>query len=150
MVNAQKALQVVVAVFVVGIIAASLMPVVIGEVTSTTTTLEQTEGNTYQVATDIESTIDSIETGTATVTVTTSDGSDTVSVSEGDTATASIAGNDIDVTATEVGTTTATIQYEYAVSVGLGGAIGSMWSILPFFIILPVFLFITYMAINKA
>jgi len=150
MVNAQKALSVVVAVFIVGIIAASLMPVVIGEVTTSTTTLEQTEGNTYQVATDIESEIDSIETGTATVTVTTSDGSDTVSVSEGDTATASIAGNDIDVTATEVGATTATLQYEYASSVGLGGAIGSMWSILPFFIILPVFLFITYMAINKA
>jgi len=56
MVNAQKALSVVVAVFVVGIISASLMPVVIGEVTTSTTTLEQTEGNTYQVATDIEST----------------------------------------------------------------------------------------------
>ena len=150
--KARSAVAIVVGLLIMGLLAAVLMPTVVGAfVTDDSQTVTQAEGETVELSQDLEATVDTVddEADEVTVTVANDDDTATVTVAEGQTERATVDGTDVDVTTESiVDGTTAEVSYEWPTSYGWGAA-SNIWVLIPLFLILPIFMFFTAVAIRQ-
>ena len=147
-----QGLAVVIAVTVVGLLIAFLMPVVIGQFNGTMAeTYGQTEGETTQLTGNLNGTLDAADLTTG-INVTVMDGANSASITElaeGNNETVQIDGEDITVYNRNVtSATNATVEYEWPNTYGWDGGTVAMFTILPLLLILTVFLFVAFIGIK--
>lgn len=153
MASSRKAVGIVVALLVAGLLVGVLFPVAINAISGPAdTTVSQDTGETYQLSgPDLNATLDEVTEDTeATYTIETETDSETVTVNLDETETATVDGYEVDVTPTEIGTDSATTQYEYPRTYGWGGSASAMWGILPIMIVLAALLMFVQMAVRNA
>lgn len=151
--TAKSAVVLVVGIAVLALMAAFLAPVAIGALEDDVTdTLNQTTSETYEVNTQLESTVTATTAGSdATIelndTRTAGTTSNTINVSEN--ATYSLEGGDVVVTLTESQSGYAIADYEYAKDYTFGDAAQSLWGLIGFALVLLIFLFAIQEALNQ-
>lgn len=149
--NAKRAVALVVGLLVMGLLAAILMPTVIGSfISDDGQTAALAEGENVTLQDDLEATLTTVDDTNSEVDVTVSNDADsaTVTVPEGQNTTATVDGTDVTVTADSIDSSTeATLSFEYPTDYGWGVASG-LWGIIPLFVILPVFMYFTSKAMS--
>lgn len=149
---ASRAVKLVTAIFLVGILTAFLMPVAINAIAGdSSTTLTQNAGNTGEVKVGINATLDSVTADTdATYTITAGgDSATTSALTAGSNETVTVDGAEVTVEVDSVGTDSATATFDYPTTYGWGSGATAMWVILPVILVLAVFLYIVFMATNR-
>lgn len=152
MVTAQKATSLIVALFVGALMAAFLLPVALGAIADPAeTSVTQDTGETIELKPDLNATLDSVDTtaDSATYTVTAGNDSASATVDSGSNTTVTVDGADVTIAPTNVSTGQATTEYTYPKTYGWGGGAGAMWAILPVIIVLAVFLYFVYIALQR-
>lgn len=140
-----KALGIVVAITVFAILASVLMPVAIGNFNDdTTTTINQTQGQTYNITADLNTTATDINQSADSVTVELQDGanSDTVTVSTTTNETATVGDEDINVTVVEyTGSNSAEMEYQHNNTYGWGTGAETLFDLIPLMLLIAIVLF---------
>jgi hypothetical protein len=152
MVSAQKATRLVVALLVLALLAAFLMPVVIDSIAGPSqVTQTQNVNDTVELKPGIEVTVTGVTSGTSATYAINVDGTNSTgnTVNVGSNQTYTVNGADVNVAPTNVTSTQATTDYEYPTTYGWGSGASALWAILPVLLVLAVFLFVTYMAIQR-
>lgn len=152
MVSAQKATQLVVALLVLALLAAFLMPVVIGAIAGPSeATYTQNVNDSVELKPGIDVTVTSTTSGTSATYAINVDGTNSTgnTVNVGSNQTFTVNGADVNVAPTNATSTQATTDYEYPTTYGWGSGASALWAILPVLLVLAVFLFVTYMAIQR-
>lgn len=153
MADSRKAVGLVVALMVAGLMAAFLLPVAIGAISGpevATATLDV--GNSTELQPDMTATLDSVTTtspNSATYTVNASGSTSTVTVENGTSSTVTVDGADVTISVTDVATGQATAEFESPKTYSWGDGAAALWAIIPVMIVLAVFLFFVYMAIGR-
>jgi len=149
--DSQKAVKIIVGVFVAGIMAAFLLPVAIGGITGPEElTATQDVGETITLQDDLNATLDGATAGgDAKYTLTTNSSSVTQNVTQGTNETVTIDGIDVTITADTVNSGNATTTYEFPTTYGWGSGTASLWAILPVLLVLAVFLYLTGRAVDQ-
>lgn len=144
MVDSSKAVTLVVALFVAGIMAAFLLPVALGPMTDgETVTATLDVGNSTTLQPDMTATLDSVDaTGDdATYTINASGTTATTTVANGTNETVTVDGADVTIAVTDVSTGQATAEFTSPTSYGWGSGAGALWAILPVLVVLVIFLY---------
>lgn len=152
MVNARKAVGLVVALTVGGLMAAFLLPVVIGQLGGAeAATIALDTGNQTELQPGLNATLDSVDdtADSATYSVTADGDSSTVTVDNGTNSTVTVGGADVTIGVTSVSADAATAEFQSPTTYGWGGGAAALWGILPILIVLAVFLFFTYVAVRE-
>lgn len=148
MAEAKKAVGLVVALVVGGLLAAFLMPIAIDAISGpedVTNTLDT--GETVTLQDDLNVTLDSTTSGTnATYTVTGGADSATTTVAVGGNQTVTVNGASVTISTSDATATNATQTIEYPTDYGWGGGAASLWGLLPMVLVLAVFLYFVYRA----
>lgn len=151
MVDANKATKLVVGIFVAGIMAAFLLPIAIGAVAGPgELTATQDVDETVELKPGLESNVTAVTAGTSATYEVTAGGdtaTTTVNVDANDTVTVDGAG--VTISPTNVTSTNATTTYEYPKTYGWGGGAGALWAIIPVILVLAIFLYFVYMALQE-
>lgn len=153
MADAAKAVGLVVALMVAGLLAAFLMPVVIGQFAgaeAATATLDV--GNSTELQPNMTATLDSVTTTSpqsATYTINASGQTATATVENGSSQTVTVDGADVTISVTNVQTGQATAEFESPTTYAWGNGAGALWGIIPVILVLAVFLFFVYMALGR-
>lgn len=150
--TANTAVALVLALAIVGLLSAVLLPVAVNELNANeTVTLNQSVGDTDEVNAVLNATLDSSTAGTeATYTLNVSDGAKTSkTITEGGEATFSFDRGDVTVNVSEArsGGATATFTYNSDFSYSSGGR--SLWGVMDLVIVLAAFLFSIGLAIRQ-
>jgi phage-related protein len=140
--NMQSMMGVIVALTVAALVAAFLLPVAINALESDTeVTLTQDENTLYEVNAELDSTVTSSSSGTsATVELNTSDQTISNSINVGENATYDFDEGAVTANVTEAQSTNATVRYSYPSEFSYSGGASGLWGLVPFAIILVVFL----------
>lgn len=148
--DSKAAVMIVVTLFVAGIITAFLMPVVIGAISDDeTATYNQSTSETVELNPGLNATVDSVTSGTsATYTVEYDGDSTTATVNTGSNSTVTVGGIDVTIAPSEAGSDYAVTEYEYPTDAGWGAA-GSLWVIIPLFLVLPIFMLFVRIATKQ-
>jgi hypothetical protein len=151
MVDADKATKIVVGLFVGGLMAAFLMPVAIGAIAGPDTTTEtQAVGDSVELKAGLNATVTGVTSGTsATYEVSAGGSNTTTTVNVGANETVTVDGADVTISPTNVTSTQATTDYEYPTTYGWGSGAGAIWGILPIMIVLAIFLYFVYVAVQR-
>lgn len=151
MVSAKQAVTLVIGLFVAMLMAAFLLPVVIGQLGGAeAATYALDVGNSTELQPDMTATLDSVDTtaDTATYTINASGDTATTTVDNGSSATVTVDGADVTINVTEVSTGSATAEFESPRTYGWGGGAGALWAILPLLLVLALFLYVVGMALD--
>lgn len=151
--DSKAAVMIVVTLFVAGIITAFLMPVVIGAISDDeTATYNQSAGETVELNPGLNATVDTIDTATSPATITYTleyDGDTTTGTAQvGSNTTLSVSDIDVTVGPTDNTSSTVTTDYDFPTDAGWGAA-GSLWIIIPLFLVLPVFMLFVRIATKQ-
>lgn len=151
---AKRAVNIVVGLFVAAMMAAFLIPIAMGAMTSPdVTSIQQNTTETVNIQDDMNVTLDSVDTAsspsTGTYTVQAGGDSATATVGVDENATVTVNGADVTLSPDSVSSGSATTQVESPTTYGWGGAASSLWFILPLLIVLAVFLYIVGMAVGR-
>ena len=152
MADAQRAVKMVVAIVVAGLMAAFLIPIVIGAIGGPATTVATLDvGNSTELQPNMTATLDAVDVtnDTATYTITASGQSATATVANGTNSTVTVDGADVTISVTDVSTGQATAEFEYPQTYGWSAGAAALWAILPVIIVLALFLYFTYVAVQK-
>lgn len=152
MAEADKAVKIVVALLIGGLLAAFLLPIAIDPmVGDESQTLTQDTGDTDTLQADLNVTLDSTDTtgDNATYTVSTDAASTSATVDNGTSTTVTVDGTDVTISPEDINSGSATTQYEYPTTYGWTGGAGSMWLVLPLLLVLAIFLFFTKVALDR-
>lgn len=153
--DSQKAVMLVVGLFIASIMAAFLLPVAVGPITDTTEDVTATlaTGESVELQPNMTATLDSVDTAaspsTASYTVTAGGSSTTTTVANGSNTTVTVDGADVTISVSDVSTGQATAEFTSPTTYGWGGSATALWGILPVIIVLAVFLYFTYMAVGR-
>ncbi len=150
MANSRKAVSLVVALMIMGLMTAFLMPVVLDTFSgqeSATYTQEIDEKADLQPG--LNATLLSADGTNASYAVDGGPDSETVSVAEGENATVTVDGTDVTIAPSEVTTDNATTTYTYDGTYGWGGGASALWTIIPVLLVLAVFLYFVAVALNE-
>lgn len=144
-INAGRGLAVIIAATILVLLVSTVLASGIGAFNDgETSSFEQDEGQTVQLAGALEATVDSVDdtNGDATITVedTDLDESDTVTVSEEETETAVVDGEDIDVTVDEISGSTVSVEYNWPTDYNWSGGASSIFQFLDLIVVLTVIL----------
>jgi len=151
MVDADKAVTLVVGLFVAGIMVAFLLPVAVGPMTDgETTTATLDTGETIELQPDLNVTLDSTDTtgDNATYTVNASGDTSTITVDNGTNTTTTVDGADVTIAVSDVQTDQATAEFTSPTSYGWGSGAAAMWGILPVLVVLAAFLYFVTLAVR--
>ncbi len=148
-----QGLGVVLAVTIVGLLVATLMPVAIAQFNGTqSATFDQTEGETVQITADLNGTLDAVDDATNTINVTVYNDDGTASVkdlSEGSNTTLDVAGTNVTVYNQNVtSATNATVEYEYPNTYGWDSGTVALFTVIPLLLVLAIFLFVAMFAVR--
>lgn len=148
--DAKKAVGIIVTLFVAFLLAAFLMPTVIGAVVDDeTATYNQSVGETVNLQGEYNATVDGIDTATdpntVNYTIESANDSATASVQVDSNTTVTVGGTDIEIAPTEAGTDYAITDYTFDKTAGWGTS-SALWYVIPLFLILPLFM----LAVSKA
>lgn len=153
MADASTAVKIVIAIVITGLIAAFLMPIAVNAIAGPSTassTLQPT--NTTDFKYNLNVTLDSVDvsgaTDNATYTINADGTTSTVTIDEGANTTTTVDNADIKISVTDVTSANATADYEYPTTYGWGGGAAAMWVILPVILVLGVFLYFVYLALD--
>lgn len=151
---ADKAVNLVVGLFVAGIMIAFLLPVGIGAMTDAeTATYNQSTSETVELQPGLNATLDSTDTtgatDNATYTINASGDTSTVTVDNSTNTTVTVDGVDVTIEPQDIRSGSADTQYEYPATYGWGNGATSLWNILPVIIVLAGFLFLVGMAVKQ-
>lgn len=151
MVNADKAVNLVVVLLVVGLLTAFLAPVAIGQMSNPEeATYTQAVDETVELQPGLNATVTGVTDGTsATYNITAGGESATTTVNVGANDTVTVDGASVTISPSQATATNATTTYSYPTSYGWGGGASALWNIIPVMIVLAIFLFVTYLAIQK-
>lgn len=140
--TARKAVAVVVALAVVGLLSAFLLPVAINEIEGTTNeSINSSVGETAQVNGELNTTLDSVNANSnATYTLQSDGQSITKTIDEGANATYSFNRGDVVVTVTDAGSNYAVASYEYTKDYAYSDGASSLWGLLGLAMVLCVFM----------
>lgn len=152
MADADKAVKLVIALVVGGLMTAFLMPIAIGAIAGpeeTTVTLNTSEQIELQPG--LNATLDSVDTTADDATYTVTGGSDsaTVTVANGTNETVTVDGADVTIEVTDVSTGEATATFESPMTYAWGNGAGALWGILPVILVLAIFLFFVAVALDR-
>ena len=143
MVNANKAVGLVVGLLIMGLMSAFLFPIVIDSMSGAEeATYNQSVGETIELQPDLEATLDASTAGTsAEYTINASGDTATATVNEGANDTVTVDGIDVTIGVSDASSGNATATYSYPTTYGWGAGAGSLWVILPIILVLAVFLY---------
>jgi len=150
--DAKAATNLVVALAVMGIMAAFLLPVAIGAISGPEElTATQAVDETVNLNPKLNATVTNVTDGTSATYNVTYDGT-TVSgttVNVGSESTVTVDGVDVTINTTAATSTNATTTYTYPTTAGWGNGAGALWGIIPVVMVLAAFLFFTYVALKR-
>jgi archaellum component FlaG (FlaF/FlaG flagellin family) len=152
MASSRKAVTLVVALLVAGLMSSFLLPVAIDAMVadeSQTITQNTTETVTLSEP-DLNATLDSVDdtADTATYTIEAGNSSTTTTVDNGTNTTVTVDGTDVTIATEEVTTSTATTEYTYPTTYGWTNGAGAMWAVIPLMLVLAIFIFFTKVALD--
>lgn len=153
MADSRKAVGLVVALMVGGLMAAFLLPVAIGAMAGpevATATLDV--GNSTELQPNMTATLDSVTTTSpqsATYTINASGQTATATVENGSSQTVTVDGADVTISVTDVQTGQATAEFESPKTYSWGNGAAALWGIIPVMIVLAVFLYFVYLALRE-
>lgn len=138
---------------VLALVASFVAPIAINALENdTTTTLNQTTSQTYEVNSLLESDVTSTTAGTdATVELndTRTAGTTSNTISVGTNTTYSLTGGDVTVNVTEAQSGYAVVDYSYRSDYTFSDGAQGLWTLLGFLIVLTIFLFVINEATNQ-
>lgn len=148
--NAKTGVAIVVALTVGALVAAFLLPIGVANLTADqTVTYTTAEGDTEQISSMLEVSVDSVSTGeNATITLSGEGDSVQQTIDQGSSSTFSVGGDSITVTLDSAGSGEITATYAIPRGFGWSAGAAALWSILDVIIILAVFLFFVGVAIK--
>jgi len=150
--KAIAAVSLVVALLVVGLIGALLLPVAINEVTGNeTVTINSSTSDEVEVNAVLNSTVTATTDGTnATIELNVSDGgSTTKTINQGSSATYSFDRGDVNVTVNQANSGSADVTYAHPKEFSFHDGARALWGILDIIIVLGLFLFVVGLALAK-
>ena len=152
MANTNRAVSIVVALLVAGLLLAVLFPIAIGSMSGPDeATVTQDVGDTVVLSSpDLEATLDDTTDGTdATYTVSTDTDSATTTVNVGDSDTVTVDDTEVTISPSEATGSSATTTYEYPTTYGWGSGASSLWTIIPVLIVLGGLLMLVKLALDS-
>lgn len=152
MADSKKAVGLVVALVVLALLGAFLMPIVIDNISGPEESTETLDvGNSTTLQPNMTATLDSVNTtaDSATYTINASGQTASATVDNGTSSTVTVDGADVTISVTDVQTGQATATFEYPTTYGWGNGAGALWAILPVMLVLALFLYVTYMAVKQ-
>lgn len=152
MVDANKAVSLVITLVVAGLMIAFLFPIVINAMGGAAElTVTQEVGDSTELQPNLTATLDSVDdtAGSATYTINASGDTVSESVDEDSNTTVTVDGTDVTIHPETVTTTNATTTYSYSDTYGWGGGAAALWNILRVIMILAAFLFLVYLATEQ-
>lgn len=150
--NSDKAVGLVVGLFVAGILVAFLFPVAIGAMSGAeTATFNQSTGEEVTLQPNLTATLDSTDTSgdNATYTINASGDTTTTTVANGTNTTVTVDGEDVTIEPQEVNSGSAVTEYEYPRTYGWGDGASALWGIIPVMVVLVAFLWFVAMALRQ-
>lgn len=147
----EKAVKLIVALTVGGLIAAFLLPVVIGAMSGADEVTQTMDvDDVVEVQSGLNVTLDSATDNTsATYNVSAAGDSQVITVNEGANETATVDGAEVTVGAENVTSTSAETTISSPKTYGWGTGAAALWVILPVILVLAVFLYFTYVALSS-
>lgn len=142
-----KGITIAVAVLVTALLAAFLAPIAIDAFNEpASNTISHTEGVTYEVTTNLNSTATTVDATNSEVTIELNDTAENTVVSNtvanGSTTTYNMPGGDVNVTVDNIeDSTNATVTYHYPDDYGWSGGASSLWGLIPLFLVLVLLFF---------
>lgn len=136
----------------VGALAASIMmPIGVNALMDDrSTTLNQSVGDTNDITSGLNVTLDSADGTNATYTLETDTDSDSVTVAQGNSQNATLEGYEVTVSPSDVGTSYSEATFDYPPQIGYSDGAQALWGILDVIMILAVFLLFIGVALSAA
>lgn len=139
--------EIAIGVLVFGILVAFLLPISIGGMAENNSDeYNQTAGNTIEITSHLEGTVNTVDNTNGNIDVTLNDTKEniqkTVTIGEGTNTTVSMPDGDIIVHNHEQFTDSARVEYEYPQEYGWSGGASALWGLLPLFFVLTIVLFV--------
>lgn len=152
MASSRKAVTLVVALLVAGLLSSFLLPVAIDAmVDDETQTITQNTSETVTLSEpDLNATLDSTDTtgDNATYTIAAGNSSTTTTVDNGTNTTVTVDGTDVTIAPQDINTGDATTEYTYPTTYGWGNGAGAMWAIIPLMLVLAIFIYFVKVALD--